>query len=461
MIELENISKFYEMGDETVHALQDVSLKIDDGEYVAIIGPSGSGKSTLMNILGCLDIPTAGTYRLNGELVSALHETQLATVRNKHIGLVFQQFNLLGKASSIRNVELPARYGGIKPAERHKRAVSAMTSVGLANRLHHKPSQLSGGQQQRVAIARALVNEPTILLADEPTGALDSKTGKEILDLFEQLQRERQITVIVITHDPNVARRARRVITIRDGRIESDISRQVGKDGTETLVARDLPRVTALDLEANGSGIPAYTDVMDGTNGAVKTTGPVPLKRIALMALAAIVIAAVINIVIGQLTALMFTIQAPMLQPALITAFTAILILLAAVVYAVISRRSPSPVKLFRTIALVALVVSLLPDIGFVLGLVNPYSIVGGFQRGGTTAQATTGTGGQRGGGAVRAPGVGFLGGGNNASSSAALANRSPWPLAVALGSMNVLSAAVAYNMLTRKQPKKKIKARS
>jgi putative ABC transport system ATP-binding protein len=457
MIELENISKYYEMGDETVHALQDVSLKIDDGEYVAIIGPSGSGKSTLMNILGCLDIPTAGSYRLNGELVSDLHETQLATVRNKHIGLVFQQFNLLGKASAIRNVELPARYGGVKPAERHKRAVNAMTSVGLANRLHHKPTELSGGQQQRVAIARALVNQPTILLADEPTGALDSKTGKEILDLFEQLQRERQITVIVITHDPNVARRARRVITIRDGRIESDISRQVGKDGTETLVARELTKLAA--PQENGSEIPEYTDVMDVTNGKVKTAEPVPFKRIALMAVLAIVIAAVVNIVIGQLTALMFSLQAPMLQPTLIAGFTAALILLAAVVYALVSRVAKSPTKLFRTIALVAMVISLLPDVGFVLGLVNPYAIVGGFQRVNASAAATTGA--ARGGG-FRAPGLGFLGGGggNASANNAALANRSPWPLAVSLGSMNVLSAAIAYSMLTRKQAKKKIKAR-
>jgi putative ABC transport system ATP-binding protein len=224
MIELVNITKSYQMGSEAVKALDSVNLKIEAGEYVAIIGPSGSGKSTLMNVLGCLDKPTDGSYVLNGRDVSKLSEKQLAKVRNQNIGFVFQQFNLLNRMSALRNVELPADYGGVPRGTRHKRAVGAMEAVGLGNRLHHKPTELSGGQQQRVAIARALVNEPSILLADEPTGALDSKTGHEILDLFEQLHHERGITVILVTHDPNVAKRAERVISVRDGQIESDLS---------------------------------------------------------------------------------------------------------------------------------------------------------------------------------------------------------------------------------------------
>lgn len=224
MIELVDITKAYHIGAETVKALDNVNLKIDTGEYIAIIGPSGSGKSTMMNVLGCLDKATSGSYLLNGEDVSKLSERQLAKVRNKNIGFVFQQFNLLPRMSALRNVELPADYGGVSRSTRHKHAVSAMEAVGLSNRLHHKPTELSGGQQQRVAIARALVNEPSILLADEPTGALDSKTGREILDLFEQLHRERGITVILVTHDPNVAKRAERVVSVRDGHIESDIS---------------------------------------------------------------------------------------------------------------------------------------------------------------------------------------------------------------------------------------------
>ncbi len=224
MIELKNISRVYKMGDQTVRALDDVSLTINDGEYIAIIGPSGSGKSTLMNVLGCLDNPSMGQYLLNGKDVSKLRDDQLATARNKNIGFVFQRFNLMGRMSAIRNVEMPARYGGIGSRERNKRAVEALTSVGLAKRMNHTPMELSGGQQQRVAIARALVNQPNILLADEPTGAIDSKTGREILDLFERLHKERGITVIVVTHDPQVARRADRVVSIRDGRIESDLA---------------------------------------------------------------------------------------------------------------------------------------------------------------------------------------------------------------------------------------------
>jgi len=224
MIELKNISKVYKMGAESVHALDDISLKINDGEFVAIIGPSGSGKSTLMNVIGCLDKPTAGQYWLNQQDVSKLGDDRLASVRNQNIGFVFQQFNLLNRASALRNVELPMRYGGVRGGELSRRATATLTAVGLQERLKHRPVEMSGGQQQRVAIARALVNDPSILLADEPTGALDSHTGQEILQLFTQLQLQRNITVILVTHDPNIARHARRVIAIKDGRIESDIT---------------------------------------------------------------------------------------------------------------------------------------------------------------------------------------------------------------------------------------------
>ncbi|HQV27148.1 MAG TPA: ABC transporter ATP-binding protein [Thermoflexales bacterium] len=223
MIELKDIKKSYKMGVEVVHALDGVDLKIEDGEFVAIIGPSGSGKSTLMNILGCLDVPTSGAYNLNGKDVSKFGDDQLAAARNQNIGFVFQQFNLLGKATALRNVELPLRYAGMGGGERHKRSVDALTAVGLGDRLRHRPTELSGGQQQRVAIARALVTRPTMILADEPTGALDSRTGSEILALFETLQRERGITVVLVTHDPSVAGHAKRIVAIRDGRIESDI----------------------------------------------------------------------------------------------------------------------------------------------------------------------------------------------------------------------------------------------
>lgn len=224
MIKLDQISKVYKMGATLVRALDDVSLTIDDGEYIAIIGPSGSGKSTLMNVLGCLDNPSGGEYLLNGQSVSMLSDDRLADVRNKNIGFVFQNFNLLPRATALRNVELPLRYGGFGRHVRNARSKEALQAVGLAERMHHKPVELSGGQQQRVAIARALVTRPSILLADEPTGALDSKTGTEILALFEKLQRESAITIILVTHDQDVAKHARRIISIRDGRIESDFA---------------------------------------------------------------------------------------------------------------------------------------------------------------------------------------------------------------------------------------------
>ena len=224
MIELKNISKVYKMGNELVRALDDISLKINDGEFIAIIGPSGSGKSTLMNVVGCLDKPTSGEYFLNEKDVSKLDDDQLATVRNKNVGFVFQQFNLLNRASALRNVELPLRYGSIGGHERHERAVNALESVGLKDRMKHKPVELSGGQQQRVAIARALVNQPTLVLADEPTGALDSHTGEDILRLFGQLHDERGITVVIVTHDMNIARHTNRIVALKDGQIESDVS---------------------------------------------------------------------------------------------------------------------------------------------------------------------------------------------------------------------------------------------
>lgn len=225
MIEILNITKSFKMGENSLTVLHGVDLTINKGEYVAIIGPSGSGKSTLMNVIGCLDKPTTGQYRLNQQDVSQLSEKELARQRNKNIGFVFQRFNLLGKISAQRNVELPSLYAGIPLSQRRALSQRAMEEVGLGDRLDHRPLELSGGQQQRVAIARALVNRPNILLADEPTGALDSKTGKEIMDLFENLQVQKpEMTIIVVTHDHDVAARAKRVVSIRDGLIASDIT---------------------------------------------------------------------------------------------------------------------------------------------------------------------------------------------------------------------------------------------
>src|SRR5437762_1748626 len=221
LILMQDIWKTYQMGVEELHALQGVSFEVKKGEYVAIIGPSGSGKSTLMNLIGCLDSPSKGNYWINGKLVSDMTDDQLARIRNKEIGFVFQTFNLLARATALHNVELPLIYAGLRAVERHDKAQAALASVELGDRVTHRPNELSGGQRQRVAIARALVNHPSILLADEPTGALDTKTSYEIMELFERLN-EQGNTIIMVTHEHDIAARAHRVITIRDGRIETD-----------------------------------------------------------------------------------------------------------------------------------------------------------------------------------------------------------------------------------------------
>jgi len=228
LIELADVTKVYKVGQEEVRALDGVSLGVARNEYLAIMGPSGSGKSTLMNIIGCLDTPSSGSYRLEGQEIRDRNDDELAAIRNRRIGFVFQTFNLLPRADALHNVELPLIYAGVGAAERKERTVEALRAVGLADRMHHKPSQLSGGQRQRVAIARALVIRPSIILADEPTGNLDSRTGEEILESFQEIHRHGN-TLILVTHEDYIAQHARRIVRIRDGRVESD----------ETVFARD------------------------------------------------------------------------------------------------------------------------------------------------------------------------------------------------------------------------------
>lgn len=235
LIEINQLRKNYEIGDLLVPALNGIDLQIDQNEYVAIMGPSGSGKSTLMNILGCLDTPSSGTYKFRGRNVSDLNDDELSRMRNREIGFIFQNFNLLPKMTSLQNVELPLMYAGVPRAERRERAIEALEKVSLADRMDHKPSELSGGQRQRVAVARALVTKPGILLADEPTGALDSKTGVEIMSLFDELHKEGN-TLIVITHEREVAEYSRRIIFIKDGVISSDEHNERKADAREAIL---------------------------------------------------------------------------------------------------------------------------------------------------------------------------------------------------------------------------------
>jgi putative ABC transport system ATP-binding protein len=247
VIELDHIHKTYTMGDVEVHALRGVSLTIREGEFVAIMGASGSGKSTTMNILGCLDRPTKGTYILDGEDVSQMSKDERADIRCQKIGFVFQGFNLLSRTSALENVELPMLYLGVDTAQRHQRAMEALSAVGLAGREQNHPNQLSGGQQQRVAVARSLVNHPALILADEPTGNLDSRTSVEVMEIFQRLNRERGITLVLVTHEPDISEYAQRVVVFKDGRIKSDYQVKNQRDAAEEL--KNMPVIADDDDE--------------------------------------------------------------------------------------------------------------------------------------------------------------------------------------------------------------------
>ena len=246
VIQLEQIHKVYTMGDVEVHALRGISLNICEGEFVAIMGTSVSGKSTTMNIIGCLDRPTRGTYMLDGQDVSGMTKDERADIRNRKLGFVFQGFNLLSRTSALENVELPMLYAGVDAAERHRRAMEALASVGLAGREHNHPNQLSGGQQQRVAIARSLVNHPALILADEPTGNLDSRTSIEVMEIFQRLNREHGITLILVTHETDIAEYADRMVVFKDGRIKKDYKISQPRDASE-----ELKRLPVVEEEEN------------------------------------------------------------------------------------------------------------------------------------------------------------------------------------------------------------------
>lgn len=258
MIKLEEITKVYRMGDSEVHALGGVSLHISPHEFVAIIGPSGSGKSTLMNMIGCLDVPTSGRYWIDGVEGSKMKDNDLADLRNKKLGFIFQQYNLLTKLTALENVELPLIYKGLSVSKRRQMALDALEKVGLKEKMNHRPSELSGGQQQRVSIARALAGRPALILADEPTGALDSKSGVEIMQMLHDLHEEGN-TIIIITHDLNIAKQAQRIITIRDGLIVSDVDNRADQQGAGNVKASSLDddvhtKAASLDVQENTGG---------------------------------------------------------------------------------------------------------------------------------------------------------------------------------------------------------------
>ena len=260
VIRLENVYKTYDLGEMQVQALRGVSLEVYEGEFVAVMGPSGSGKSTVMNILGCLDRPTRGRYYLDGVDVSGMSKTELARIRNRKLGFVFQQFNLLSRTSALENVELPTVYAGISQEERTKRAMESLTRVGLADRAGHHPSQLSGGQQQRVAIARGLVNRPSILLADEPTGNLDSRTSVEIMDILQALNNEQGLTIVLVTHEPDISQYAKRTLELRDGKLRRDTvihDRLVAREVLRTLPTAEEQAAEDAEDNARQEKMPA------------------------------------------------------------------------------------------------------------------------------------------------------------------------------------------------------------